>query len=48
MSDKEIKETIEQIRAYGKKVLSSKEEARKSLIQAGICDPKGKLNPPYK
>jgi hypothetical protein len=42
------KTLVDRIRAYGKKVLSSKKAAIESLQKAGICDKKGKLTKYYK
>jgi len=38
MNDKELKEAIKKIQAYGAKAASSNEEAFKSMEKAGICD----------
>jgi hypothetical protein len=47
MNQKKLEILIEDIRKYGKRVLSSRKAALESLVKAGICTEDGKLAPPY-
>lgn len=48
MTVKEIKQSVKKMENFSKKTSSSKEKARKVLIEAGIYTPTGKLAKPYR
>ena len=48
MSEKEIKEMIEGLKAYKRKITSSKKASREFLIRLGLVDEMGNLKEPYK
>lgn len=48
MTEKQLKKIIKEMKAFGKKLLDSKEESRKFLIKTGIYTKTGKLSSHYK
>jgi hypothetical protein len=47
MNKKDLEETLEALRVFGKELTSSPEKARAYLVQAGIITPDGKLTEQY-
>ncbi len=48
MTRKQAKEVKTSFKEYSKKILSSKENSKKFLIELGVCDKKGKLTRNYR
>ena len=48
MTLREKEKLIRDLKAYGKKMASSKSKSKKELQRAGIIDKNGKLTEPYK
>jgi len=48
MKDHEVQERMRSLDKVAKRVLSSRSQARKFLVEAGICTPDGKLAKPYR
>jgi len=48
MTEKEINEYVKEMKAYSKKISSSKSESIKFLVETGIYDKNGKLTKHYR
>lgn len=48
MSEKEIKQCVNDMKKFTKEVTKSKKESLSFLVKAGICNSEGKLKEQYK